>query len=187
MGGSGRHGQGREGWRCAVKRWEGLEQPRNNTRQAATKTRACGAGAWTAADGRRVVCSTKPPLSAIPPRWPHTPLAGRPPPAHPPARAPHAPAPSPPPTHPPTRGCLVSPRVVRQRAVLEAVEGALAAHRLLAHARHHLRNVDGAALAAALAHDERAVVAVQRVHAHLGVGQRGEEQGVGGGGRAGGQ
>jgi hypothetical protein len=39
---------------------------------------------------------------------------------------------------------------VWQRALLEAVEAALAPHALLPHARHHLRNVDGAALAAAL-------------------------------------
>ena len=47
------------------------------------------------------------------------------------------PVPVPPP--PLTCGCLVPPRVVGQRAILEAIEGALAAHTLLPHTRNHLQ------------------------------------------------
>ena len=52
-------------------------------------------------------------------------------------------------------------------ADLEPIGGPGARHDLLADAGHHLRDVDGGALAAALTHDERAVVPVQRAHADL--------------------
>lgn len=52
-------------------------------------------------------------------------------------------------------------------ANLEAVWASLASHALLAHTGYHLCNVDGRAFAATLAHVQRAVVPVQRVHTHL--------------------
>lgn len=54
-----------------------------------------------------------------------------------------------------------------QQLYLEAIGDTLATHRLLAHARNHLSNVDGGPLAATLTHDEGGVVPVQRLHTQL--------------------
>lgn len=64
-------------------------------------------------------------------------------------------------------GAPVTGWEVGEGAVLEAVRAAAAGDGLLPHACHHLRDVDGRALAAALAHDQRRVVVLQRLHAHL--------------------
>jgi len=62
---------------------------------------------------------------------------------------------------------LVTPGEVRQGALLEAVEAALASNTLLPNTGHHLSDVDCAAFAAALAHDQGTVVVLQGFHAHL--------------------
>ena len=54
------------------------------------------------------------------------------------------------------------------KACLETVGCPGARDDLLAHTCHHLCDVDGGALTAALTHDEGAVVPVKRTHAHLG-------------------
>lgn len=51
--------------------------------------------------------------------------------------------------------------------ILKAVGNAAPAHRLLPHQRHHLSDVDGRALAAALRHDQGAVVGLHAPHAQF--------------------
>lgn len=60
-----------------------------------------------------------------------------------------------------------APGEVGRGAADKAVLAACARHRLLAHQRHHLRDVDRGTLRAAGCHDEGGVVRLQAAHAQL--------------------
>lgn len=59
------------------------------------------------------------------------------------------------------------PGEMREGTVPEAIGRTLPANTLLPNACHHLCNVDRGSFRPTLAHDQRGVVAMQGVHAHL--------------------